>query len=149
MLLIDIKDKELTQEEVEMLEHPLVSGLILFTRNFYDKAQIQALVKSIRQRVKKPLLITVDQEGGRVQRFREGFTKLPAMQSFNQLATTPEQAMQLAKETGWLMAAEMFCPRYRPQFRSGTGFRTRMQSDWRSLIRARASSDFACCRSLY
>lgn len=108
MLLIDIKDKELTQEEVEMLEHPLVSGLILFTRNFYDKAQIQALVKSIRQRVKKPLLITVDQEGGRVQRFREGFTKLPAMQSFNQLATTPEQAMQLAKETGWLMAAEMF-----------------------------------------
>lgn len=53
MLLIDIKDKELTQEEVEMLEHPLVSGLILFTRNFYDKAQIQALVKSIRQRVKK------------------------------------------------------------------------------------------------
>lgn len=108
MLLIDIKDKELAQEEVEMLEHPLVSGLILFARNFYDKQQIQALVKDIRSRVKKPLLITVDQEGGRVQRFREGFTKLPAMQSFNQLAQTPEQATQLAKETGWLMAAEMF-----------------------------------------
>lgn len=57
MLLIDIKDKELTQEEVEMLEHPLVSGLILFTRNFYDKAQIQALVKSIRQRVKNRCLL--------------------------------------------------------------------------------------------
>ncbi|EXI63025.1 beta-hexosaminidase [Mannheimia granulomatis] len=108
MLLIDIKDKELTQEEVEMLEHPLVSGLILFTRNFYDKAQIQALVKDIRQRVKKPLLITVDQEGGRVQRFREGFTKLPAMQSFKQLATTEAEATQIAKEAGWLMAAEMF-----------------------------------------
>lgn len=108
MLLIDIKDKELTQEEVEILEHPLVSGLILFSRNFYDKDQIKALIKDIRQRVKKPLLITVDQEGGRVQRFRDGFTKLPAMQSFSQLTTTQEQAMQLAKASGWLMATEMF-----------------------------------------
>ena len=74
MLLIDIKDKSLTQEEVEILQHPLVSGLILFSRNFYDKAQIQALIKEIRQKVKKPFLITVDQEGGRVQRFRDGFT---------------------------------------------------------------------------
>lgn len=108
MLLIDIKDKELSQEEVEMLEHPLVSGLILFTRNFYDKAQVQALVKAIRQRVKKPLLITVDQEGGRVQRFREGFTKLPAMQSFKQLATSEADAIKMAQNAGWLMAAEMF-----------------------------------------
>lgn len=108
MLLIDIKDKELTQEEVEILEHPLVSGLILFSRNFYDKAQVQALIKDIRHRVKKPLLITINQEGGRVQRFRDGFTKLPAMQSFSQLANNQAQAMQLAKESGWLMAAEMF-----------------------------------------
>ncbi|QHB18170.1 beta-N-acetylhexosaminidase [Mannheimia pernigra] len=108
MLLIDIKDKELAQEEVEILSHPLISGLILFSRNFYDKQQIQGLVKDIRQRVKKPLLITVDQEGGRVQRFREGFTKLPAMQSFSLLAQTQEHALQLARETGWLMAAEMF-----------------------------------------
>lgn len=63
MLLIDIKDKELAQEEVEILSHPLISGLILFSRNFYDKQQIQGLVKDIRQRV-KTLLITVDQEGG-------------------------------------------------------------------------------------
>lgn len=103
MLLIDIEDKELTQEEVEILEHPLVSGLILFSRNFHDREQVEALIKSIRQRVKKPLLITIDQEGGRVQRFREGFTKLPAMQSFATL-NKPE----LAKEAGWLMAAEMF-----------------------------------------
>lgn len=103
MLLIDIAGFELTQEEQEKLEHPLVSGLILFTRNFYDRAQVTALVKSIRQRVKKPLLITVDQEGGRVQRFREGFTRLPAMQAFQKL-----NAEHLAKEAGWLMAAEMF-----------------------------------------
>ncbi len=103
MLLIDLKGLVLTSEEQEMLEHPLVAGLILFSRNFYDIAQLQELIHSIRTRVKKPLLITVDQEGGRVQRFREGFTQLPAMQSFLTLNKT-----HLAKEAGWLMAAEMF-----------------------------------------
>ncbi len=103
MLLIDIACYTLTQEEKEILEHPLVSGLILFSRNFHDKAQLQALIQSIRKQVKKPLLITVDQEGGRVQRFRDGFTALPSMQSFLAL-----QKPQLAKEAGWLMAAEMF-----------------------------------------
>jgi len=57
-LLIDLEGHELKQEEVELLEHPLVAGLILFTRNFYDRQQVQALIKSIRQRVKKPLLVT-------------------------------------------------------------------------------------------
>ncbi len=108
MLIIDLADKTLTAEEQELLEHPLVSGLILFSRNFHDREQLQALIKSVRQRVKKPLLITVDQEGGRVQRFREGFTQLPAMQSFLQLADSPQAQQQLAKEAGWLMAAEMF-----------------------------------------
>lgn len=108
MLLIDLKDKELSQEEVELLEHPLVSGLILFSRNFHDKQQVQALIKDIRKRVNKPLLITVDQEGGRVQRFRDGFTQLPAMQSFAQLAKNEVEAKQVAYETGWVMAAEMF-----------------------------------------
>nr|WP_314739200.1 beta-N-acetylhexosaminidase [uncultured Haemophilus sp.] len=108
MLLIDLKDKELSQEEVELLEHPLVSGLILFSRNFHDKQQVQALIKDVRQRVKKPLLITVDQEGGRVQRFRNGFTQLPAIQSFAQLASNETQAKQLAYYAGWVMAAEMF-----------------------------------------
>lgn len=108
MLLIDIAGQELTQEEQEILAHPLVSGLILFTRNFYDREQIQALIKSLRQRVKKPLLVTVDQEGGRVQRFREGFTKLPAMQSFQTIYAEPIQQQKAAKEAGWLMAAEMF-----------------------------------------
>lgn len=108
MLLIDLKDKELSQEEVELLEHPLVSGLILFSRNFHDKQQVQALIKDVRQRVKKPLLITIDQEGGRVQRFREGFTQLPAMQSFAHLAQSEQETKQLAYEAGWVMASEMF-----------------------------------------
>ena len=106
-LLIDLEGHELKQEEVELLEHPLVAGLILFTRNFYDRQQVQALIKSIRQRVKKPLLITVDQEGGRVQRFREGFTQLPAMQAFAALVEDSTQQQQIAKEAGWQMAAEM------------------------------------------
>lgn len=108
MLLMDLAGYELTNEEQEKLSHPLVSGLILFTRNFHDREQLQALVKSVRQRVKKPLLITVDQEGGRVQRFREGFTKLPAMQSFQKLLQAPAEQQRYAKEAGWLMAAEMF-----------------------------------------
>ncbi|EIJ71804.1 beta-N-acetylhexosaminidase [Pasteurella bettyae] len=106
-LLMDLKGQELQQEEIELLEHPLVAGLILFTRNFYDREQIQALIKDIRQRVKKPLLITVDQEGGRVQRFRNGFTQLPAMQAFAAMIEDPKLQLETAKEAGWLMAAEM------------------------------------------
>ena len=99
-LLIDLEGHELKQEEVDLLEHPLVAGMILFTRNFYDRQQVQALIKSIRQRVKKPLLITVDQEGGRVQRFREGFTQLPAMQAFAALVKDSTQQQQIVKRGG-------------------------------------------------
>ena len=105
-LLIDLNGKELEQEEVELLSHPLVAGLILFTRNFENREQIQELIRSVRQRVKKPLLITVDQEGGRVQRFRDGFTMLPSMQAFQETLSATEQ-VSFAKEAGWQMAAEM------------------------------------------
>lgn len=106
-LLIDLVGQELRQEEIELLEHPLVAGLILFSRNFYDIEQIQHLIRSVRQKVKKPLLITVDQEGGRVQRFREGFTQLPAMQSFACLVSDTQQQQEIALQAGWQMAAEM------------------------------------------
>lgn len=106
-LLIDLQAQEITPKELELLEHPLVAGLILFSRNFYDREQLQALIKTVRQRVKKPLLITVDQEGGRVQRFREGFTLLPAMQAFACLIENPLQQQKAAEEAGWQMAAEM------------------------------------------
>lgn len=106
-LLIDLQGQVLSQEEIEILHHPLVAGIILFSRNFYDRQQIQALIKEIRQRINKPLLITVDQEGGRVQRFRQGFTQLPAMQAFAKLIATPELQQQMALEAGWTMAAEM------------------------------------------
>ena len=106
-LLIDLAGLTLEQEEIELLEHPLVAGLILFSRNFHDRAQLQALIQSVRQKVKKPLLITVDQEGGRVQRFREGFTQLPARQAFSALIQDPVQQQEMAFEAGWQMAAEM------------------------------------------
>ncbi|ACS96551.1 beta-hexosaminidase [Aggregatibacter aphrophilus NJ8700] len=106
-LLIDLAGLTLEQEEIELLEHPLVAGLILFSRNFHDRAQLQALIQSVRQKVKKPLLITVDQEGGRVQRFREGFTQLPAMQAFSALIKDSIQQQEMAFEAGWQMAAEM------------------------------------------
>lgn len=106
-LLIDLASYELQNEEIEMLSHPLVAGVILFSRNFHDRTQLQALIQSIRHQVKKPLLITVDQEGGRVQRFRDGFTQLPAMQSFTYLLDDPSEQRAMAKETGWQMAAEI------------------------------------------
>ncbi|PJG83839.1 beta-N-acetylhexosaminidase [Caviibacterium pharyngocola] len=106
-LLIDLAGQELTQEETELLSHPLVAGLILFTRNFEHREQIQDLVRTVRSKVKKPLLITVDQEGGRVQRFRQGFTQLPAMQAFAALIDDPETQNALAYQAGWQMAAEM------------------------------------------
>lgn len=106
-LLIDLNGTHLEQEEVELLSHPLVAGLILFTRNFEEPEQIQALIRDIRHRVKKPLLITVDQEGGRVQRFRKGFTTLPAMQAFEKTSENLDLAAQMALESGWQMAAEM------------------------------------------
>ncbi|URL06228.1 beta-N-acetylhexosaminidase [Avibacterium sp. 21-595] len=106
-LLIDLTGQEVSQEELELLAHPLVAGVILFTRNFYDREQIQHLVATLRQKVKKPLLITVDQEGGRVQRFREGFTQLPAMQAFAELISHTAQQQEFAHQAGWQMAAEM------------------------------------------
>ncbi len=105
LFIIDLASTTVTDEDVRLLLHPLVAGVILFSRNFADREQLQDLVQTLRRRVAKPLLITVDQEGGRVQRFREGFTQLPAMQAFSLL---PENEQQYwAKEAGWQMAMEI------------------------------------------
>ena len=75
-IIIDIEGKEITQRDVQRLSHPVICGVILFTRNFENKNQIQDLISSIKS-VRDDLLITVDHEGGRVQRFRENFYALP------------------------------------------------------------------------
>ncbi|RKG33213.1 beta-N-acetylhexosaminidase [Acinetobacter tianfuensis] len=106
-LMLDIAGTELTQEDIELLKSPQVGGMILFGRNIESAKQVRALTDHMR-RIRPDILIAVDQEGGRVQRLKNGFTLLPAMGKFGDLyLTEPEKALELAEQCGWLMAAEV------------------------------------------
>ena len=90
-LWADVNGVSLTAEDKEILAHPSVSGMILFSRNYESVVQLQSLTREI-SKISPQLIITVDQEGGRVQRFRDGFTELPAMGSWgNDYVTRPEK----------------------------------------------------------
>ena len=106
-LMLDIAGIELTQEDIELLKAPQVGGMILFGRNIESPEQVRALTDHMRQ-IRPDILIAVDQEGGRVQRLKQGFTLLPAMGKFGELyLSEPEKALELAEQCGWLMAAEV------------------------------------------
>src|ERR1700722_4588282 len=79
-VILDLKTQELDAEEREILQHPLVAGVILFARNYDSPQQVTALCASIRAARKRPISISVDHEGGRVQRFKQGFSAIPPMQ---------------------------------------------------------------------
>jgi beta-N-acetylhexosaminidase len=80
-LMIDVQGTSLSEEDRELMQHPLVGAVILFTRNFESIEQLERLVADIRAARTPPLLVTVDHEGGRVQRFRKDFTLLPPMRT--------------------------------------------------------------------
>ena len=108
MLVIGISGKELTADERDWLQHPACAGVILFSRNFASRDQVAELSAAIRAAALRPQLICVDQEGGRVQRFREGYVELPPLEIFGKrYATDPAGALELAQEHAWLMASEI------------------------------------------
>ena len=107
-VMLDLEGVNITPQEREILSHPLVGGVILFTRNFASVEQLEALVQDLHQVRSPRLLIAVDHEGGRVQRFRDGFTALPAAAHFGQVYDeNPQLARHLAEIAGWLMAVEL------------------------------------------
>jgi beta-N-acetylhexosaminidase len=106
--MVDVAGAELTAAELQRLRDPRVGGVILFTRNYRDRAQLQTLVAQIRSARAAPLLIAVDHEGGRVQRFRNGFSLLPAAATLGTLyARDPGTACRAAFDIGYIMAHEL------------------------------------------
>jgi len=107
-VMLDVKGYELDDEDRRRLCHPQTGGVILFSRNYRDTRQLAQLCQEIHRLRDPRLLISVDHEGGRVQRFREGFQTLPAMGHLGDMYDTePQQAVQLAETFGWLMCAEL------------------------------------------
>ncbi|HKO88666.1 MAG TPA: beta-N-acetylhexosaminidase [Burkholderiales bacterium] len=107
-VMLDVAGFSLSDEERSVLAHPLVGGVIFFARNYQSPEQLSALTADIRAVRSPSLLIAVDQEGGRVQRFREGFTRLPPMRALGQLFdTAPSAAMNLAHSLGVILATEL------------------------------------------
>lgn len=106
--MLDVEGLTLTPADRDLLREPAVGGVILFTRNYESPGQLADLVAEIRAVRSPPLLVAVDHEGGRVQRFRDGFTAIPPMRRIGrQFDSDPDAALSLAKTTGWVVASEL------------------------------------------
>ncbi len=107
-VMIDLEGKTLLPSEHALLAHPRVGGVIFFTRNYQDIAQLKALIIDVRAAAQKPLLLAVDHEGGKVWRFNEGFTKLPPAKHYGDLYQQDSgEALKSAHNAGWVMATEL------------------------------------------
>ncbi len=107
-VMVALTGLELLPEERDLLRHPLVGGVTLFGRNYHSPEQVIELTQKIHKLRSPPLIIAVDQEGGRVQRFREGFTRLPPANFFGEAYDrNPQSALTLTENIGWLMALEV------------------------------------------
>ena len=104
-LMLDIDGTSLSNEDKDLLMNKHVGGLIFFSRNFESFNQITNLVHEIRN-IKENIIIAVDQEGGRVQRFNKEFTKIPTMQEVAKYANSNND-MSFLKEVGWLISSEL------------------------------------------
>lgn len=105
--MLDVEGLSLTHDERKILAEPEVGGLILFSRNYQDRIQLMSLVEDIRA-CNPEILIAVDQEGGRVQRFKEEFTCLPPLRKISELTTElPQHSKDIPFSLGWLMASEI------------------------------------------
>lgn len=108
LYLFGIQGKSLNDAEIAWLNHPLSAGVILFTRNYDNPEQIKAFIQEIRQTANHDILVAVDHEGGRVQRFRDGFTAIPAMAELGKIYDKDKaKGIALAKATGYVMAYEI------------------------------------------
>ena len=107
-LMVDLETTTISAKEQALLLRPEVGGVILFTRNFESVEQITRLVEQIHGLRSPGLLVAVDHEGGRVQRFHEGFSRIPAAASYSRIAAGDlQKSRQLAEDAGWLMAVEL------------------------------------------
>ncbi|MCA1789175.1 MAG: beta-N-acetylhexosaminidase, partial [Thioalkalivibrio sp.] len=107
-VMLGVKGLELSPEDRERLLHPAAGGVILFSRNYQDPEQLRALIREIRSLRSPELLLAVDHEGGRVQRFREGFTELPPMHRIGDVFNyDPARGQELARDAGWVLAQEL------------------------------------------
>jgi beta-N-acetylhexosaminidase len=107
-VMLDVKGYRLDDDDRRRLCHPQTGGVILFSRNYRDPQQLAELCREIHQLRDPRLVVSVDHEGGRVQRFREGFQSIPAMGRLGDVYDDdPQQALELASRFGWMMSAEL------------------------------------------
>jgi beta-N-acetylhexosaminidase len=138
-VMCDLEGLSLSSAEKDLLLHPMVGGIIIFARNYASPQQVSELTQAMRA-IRSDLLIAVDQEGGRVQRLREGFTRLPPMQILgNHYRKQGRAGLQLAEYCGWVMASEVRACGIDLSFAPVLD----VDSDYSSIIGNRAFSDRA------